>query len=838
MTDRGIDNTEATFNTHPNSGEGGNENVGAFAEIIIPFALPKNYTWSIPQSFSNAIKPGIRVEVMLRNKRYAGIVKKIIAQKPEGLEPKPILNILDDEPLLYPQQLQLWQWIADYYMCSEGEVMQAAMPANLKLSSETILVWNDEHNEDFSDLNDREYIIAEALNIRKELKLGEVQQLLDASHVYPVIKSLIEKNVCHAWEELKEKYKEKTETYILLHPQYHDEDKLADLLNSSTRAPKQMELLLSYLHLIKEEGEVTQPSLLKKSNASAAQLKGLMDKNILFAEKRSVNRIRSLPKNVFIDFTLSSAQQNAFESVQKSFEEKNVCLLHGITASGKTQIYIKLMEQFIRQDKQVLYMLPEIALTAQVVRRLQKHFGGYIAVYHSKFNANERVEIWKRIRSGELKVLLGARSALFLPFKDLGLIIADEEHDASYKQQEPAPRYHARDAAVYYSTLFNAKILLGSATPSIESYYNAQINKYALVELKERFGDGTYPSIEIIDISKISTKEKVLISPQLKEAIETTLAQQKQIILFQNRRGYTPYLICKTCGWIPQCRNCDVTLTFHKSKNKMICHYCGTEYPVLYSCPQCGSHDFKQRNFGTEKIEELVAETFADARVARMDYDTMRGKNNHDTLIKLFEQQKINLLVGTQMIVKGLDFEHVNLVGILDADSLLFFADFRVNERAFQLMEQVSGRAGRKDNNGRVLIQVSNVYHPVLKFVQEHDYKALYDFDIQTRQQYHYPPFTRLIHIRFRHKENHIAEEAAHIFVNGIKKDFENFITGPAQPVVNRLRNKYLWDILLKLPKQSSLVNHCKREIEQQTAILKFNKRYSGVDVIIDIDTL
>lgn len=813
-----------------------------FAEIIIPLALPQNYTWSIPVEFQQSVKQGIRVEVQLKNKRYAGIIKKIITQKPEAFEPKPILNILDDEPQLYQQQLKLWEWIADYYMCSEGEVMQAAMPSNLKLSSETILVWNEEHNEDFSDLNDREYIVAEALNIKKELKLSEVQQLLDASHVYPVIKKLIEKNVCHVWEELKEKYKEKIETYILLHPQYRDEKKLSELFNAS-KAPKQMELLLSYLHLIKEDGEVTQSSLLKKSNASAAQLKGLIDKNILLAEKRSINRIQSLPKNIHIDFTLSSAQQTALTEIENSFKEKNVCLLHGATASGKTQIYIKLIEEYIQQGKQVLYMLPEIALTAQIVRRLQKHFGGYIAVYHSKFNANERVEIWNRIKSGELKVLLGARSGLFLPFSDLGLVIADEEYDASYKQQEPAPRYHARDAAVYYASLFDtanggtgAKILLGSATPSIESYYNVQTNKYALVELKERYGDAAFPLIEIIDLTKISSKEKVLISPQLKEAIDETLSQHKQAILFQNRRGYTPYLVCNICGWIPQCKNCDVALTYHKAKNKMLCHYCGTEYPVLYTCPQCGSHDFKQKNFGTEKIEELVAETFHAAKVARMDYDTMKGKNNHDTLIKLFEQQKINLLVGTQMIVKGLDFEHVNLVGILDADSLLYFADFRVNERAFQLMEQVSGRAGRKNNNGRVLIQVSNIHHPVLQFVREHNYKALYEFDIQTRQQYHYPPFTRLIHIEFRHKENHIAEEAANIFVAGIKKDFEQYITGPAQPVINRLRNKYLWDLLLKLPKNAALINQCKIQIEQQTAILKFNKRYRSVDIIVDVD--
>lgn len=510
--------------------------------------------------------------------------------------------------------------------------------------------------------------------------------------------------------------------------------------------------------------------------------------------------------------------------------------MHGVTASGKTQLYIKLIEQYIQQGKQVLYMLPEIALTAQIVRRLQKHFGGYIAVYHSKFNANERVEIWNRIRSGELKVLLGARSALFLPFKDLGLIIADEEHDASYKQQEPAPRYHARDAAIYYASLFNSKILLGSATPSVESYYNVLTNKYALVELQERYGNAALPSIEIIDLNKISSKDKIVISPQLKDAIEETIAQNKQVILFQNRRGYTPYMVCNVCGWIPQCKNCDVTLTYHKAKNKMLCHYCGTEYPVLYTCPQCGSHDFKQRNFGTEKLEELVVETFAGAKVARMDYDTMKGKNNHDTLIKLFEQQKVNLLVGTQMIVKGLDFDYVNLVGILDADSLLHFADFRVNERAFQLMEQVSGRAGRRDDAGKVMIQVRNANHPVLQFVKEHNYKALYDFDIQSRQQYYYPPFTRLIHIEFRHKENHIAEEAANVFTAGIKKDFEPYITGPAQPVINRLRNKYLWHLLLKLPKNAELINKCKVQIEQQTAILKFNKRYYSVVIIPDVD--
>ena len=499
----------------------------AYAEIIIPLALPKNYTWAIPENLLLAAKPGVRAEVVLKNKKYAGIIKTISHQKPEGFEPRPILNILDNEPVIYPQQLTLWRWIANYYMCGEGDVMQAAVPSNLKLSSETIIIWNDERGEDFSDMDDEEYLVAEALTLKKELHLTEVQQLLDASHVYPVIKRLIEKQVCFVWEELKEKYKAKTETYITLHPDLHIEANLEKLLNGwGKSATKQMELLLSYLHLIKTEGLVTQASLIKKSNATTAQLKGLTDKGILVAEKRSTNRLQSLPKDIKIDFVLSNAQQLAADDILTIFGEKQVCLLHGVTSSGKTQIYIKLIELYIMQGKQVLYMLPEVALTAQMIRRLQKHFGGYIAIYHHKFNANERVEIWNKVKTGETKVVLGARSSLFLPFKELGLIIADEEHDPSYKQQEPAPRYHARDAAIYNAGLFNAKVLLGSATPSLESYYNAQTGKYGLVTLTERFGNVAMPTIEIVDVKQIAPAEKggkVIVSPRMKEAIADSL---------------------------------------------------------------------------------------------------------------------------------------------------------------------------------------------------------------------------------------------------------------------------------------------------------------------------
>lgn len=812
-----------------------------YVQIIIPLALPINYTYSVPKAFDQSIKVGQRVEVQLRNKKYAGIIKSISTAKPEKFDPKDIINILDEEPLVYEKQLQLWQWIAQYYMCSEGDVMQAAVPANLKLNSETILIWNDETEVDLNDgslFSDNEYVVAQALEIKKELKMSEVQQLLDSNNVTPIIKKLIEKKVCYVWEELREKYKPKTETYIVLNKQYNNDEALSNLLNNFGKAPKQMELLLSYLHLIKTEGEVTQPALLKKSNATAAQLKGLIDKGILFGEKRRTDRIKQFDADINIDFTLSNAQQTALNEIQNSFKEKNVCLLHGVTASGKTQLYIRLIEQHLQQNNQVLYLLPEIALTAQIIRRLQKHFGSSIAIYHSKFNPNERVEIWNKVKSGEIKIVLGARSALFLPYKNLQLIIVDEEHDASYKQQDPAPRYNARDAAIYYASLFNAKVLLGSATPSIETYFNCTQNKYGLVKLTERFGNVSLPNIELIDLKKVVTEEKgkIPLAPQLIEALQQTIAQNKQAILFQNRRGYSPYVLCKTCGWIPQCNHCDVTLTYHKAKNKLSCHYCGTTYPVIQTCAACGSHDFLYKNFGTEKLEELVAEHLPNARISRMDWDTVKGKNDHDNLIKLFEQQRLDVLVGTQMVVKGLDFENVNLVGIVDADGILSFTDFRVNERAFQLMEQVSGRAGRKDGAGKVLVQVSNMHHPVLHFVQQHDYEKLFNYELESRKAYHYPPYYRIINITFKHKEKHIAEEAANIMVNGLQKNFKSCINGPAQPPVDRIRNQYLWEIQLKLPKDAKIIELCKLQIHQQTVIIQNHPNYKSVGVVYDVD--
>jgi primosomal protein N' (replication factor Y) (superfamily II helicase) len=810
-----------------------------YAEIIIPLALPKNYTWSVPEQFLELVQPGCRVEVELgKNKRYAGLIKRLHADKPAEFEPKDILNVLDTVPVVHTDQLKLWEWIAQYYMCSEGEVMAAALPAHFKLSSETIIVYNDEYGEDFSDLDHDEYLVAEALLIKKELKLPEVQQILDSAHVYPVIKRLIEKKACFVWESLKETYAPKKETYVRLHPRYDNEEQLEELMNNWSRAPKQLELLLSYLHLIKTEGEVTRPGLLKKSNASDAQLKGLVDKGILILEKRSVDRIAYLPRDIKVEFTLTDAQQLALEQVNKSFDDHAVCLLHGVTSSGKTLLYIKLMEQNIKQGKQVLYLLPEIALTSQIIRRLQQHFGGYIGIYHSKFSQNERVEIWNKIRTGELKIVLGARSSLFLPFSDLSLIIADEEHDPSFKQQEPAPRYHARDAAVYYASLIHAKVLLGSATPSIETYHNAVNGKYGLVELNERYLGLQMPSIEVIDTKYVKPKEgtKIIITPQLSQSITQTVNAGKQVILFQNRRGYSPYQLCQNCGWIPQCKYCDVSLTFHKLSNKLHCHYCGTVYPNINTCVRCGSYQFVQRNFGTERIEEELEETFPSVRIARMDVDSVRGKQAHDTLIQLFEQNRIDLLVGTQMVVKGLDFENVELVGILDADSLLHFADFRVNERAFQLMEQVSGRAGRKDKQGRVVIQVANTRHPVLEFVKQHDYKMFFEFEVMHRQRFSYPPFTRLILITFRHKMKDVVLSAADKFAELLKQGFGNYIVGPAEPVIARVRNQYLMELLLKLPKDTATITRAKQTIKQMIAAMYQDRRFRSVVIIADVD--
>ena len=808
-----------------------------YAEIIIPLALPKNYTWAIPTELAEGVMIGMRVEVMLgANKRYAGIIKNILTEKPAGFNPKPILGVLDDEPIVYPAQLALWEWMAGYYMCTEGEVMQAAVPSHLKISSESIFILNEGAAVDGHQLSDAEYIVSEALQIKKQLSLIEIQKLLDKKSVYPVINKLIQKGICSVEETMHDKYTIKVENLLHLHPDYHSEAALEQLLNDWTRAPKQLALLLAFLHLQKTEGQVQQKALIEKSGAAHAQLKALIDKNILVVEKRKIDRLavdESLGNTNL--HHLSAAQQLAYDSMVEQMKTHSVNLLHGVTGSGKTQIYAALIEHAIQSNQQALYMLPEIALTAQMIRRLKQYFGGKIAIYHSKFNPNERVEIWNKVKSGEIKIVLGARSALFLPYKNLSLVIIDEEHDASYKQQDPAPRYQARDTAIYYANQLGAKVVLGSATPSIETYYNAMQNKFGYYHLKERFSDGALPQMEIVDTKK-QNEQSAILTPQLLEAIKATVANNKQVILFQNKRGYAPYMICETCGWIPHCKQCDVSLTLHKGKNVLSCHYCGTAYPVVHTCEACGKQSFKQKSFGTEQIEEKLALALPHLRIARMDLDNIKGKNEHDHLIQQFERREIDVLVGTQMVVKGLDFEHVDLVGIVDADSLLNFNQYRVNERAFQMMEQVSGRAGRKNDQGKVIVQLSQTNHPVVGFVKEHDYVAFYDFEMNNRKHFAYPPFSRLMSILFKHKENHIAEEAANHFLKSLDASIQKTVMGPAQPIINRIRNKYIWELCVKITKQPQQLQIAKKQLLHFIQLIAVHPRYKSVQIIIDID--
>ncbi len=809
-----------------------------YAEIVIPLHLPKNYTWKIPDFLMKQAGIGIRVEVELRRKKYTGIIVAINDTAPELFEAKDIISILDDYPIIYPTQLALWKWIADYYMCSQGDVMQVAMPSNLKLNSESILVFNEEYGDQFTDLGNDEYVVAEALHIKKELKISEIQKLIDSKKVFKVLKTLADKNICFIWESLKEKFVAKTENYVLLNPKYDNETELSALVNNWSKAPKQMELLLAYLHYLRTEGVVSKKDLLNKANATDAQLKGLLEKDILIIEKRSVNRIATLPLINNIDFELSPAQQEALTAIRTNFTLKKTTLLHGITGSGKTLLYIQLLSEIIKQGQQALYLLPEIALTAQLTKRLQQYFGGNIAVYHSRFSDNERVELWHKVRTSQVKIIIGARSSFLLPFKNLELIIVDEEHENTFKQFEPAPRYNAKDAAIYYASVNKINILLGTATPSVETFTLAKQGQYGLVQLNERFGEASLPNVEIIDMKLFPpvNKERVIISTPLANAISACLNNGKQVILFKNRRGYTPYRVCSACGWIPECKHCKISLTYHKNKNQLACNYCSTVYPLVNTCVACGNIHFEAKNFGTEKIEEAVIDMFPSAKVGRMDVDTVKGKNAHLNLIQQFEMKKLDILVGTQMLVKGLDFEHVQLVGILDADSMLNFADFRVNERAFQLMEQVSGRAGRKKEKGLVVVQANNIHHPIMPLLQAHDYNTFYTQEVESRKAFNYPPYSRLIHLQFKHKQQDVTQQAAYFFAKNIPSHLQPYIIGPAEPSINRLRNMYLMDMLFKLPKQATLINETKTAILQTMALMQNTQAYSRTIIVPNVD--
>jgi len=808
-----------------------------FADIILPLNLPGPLTYGVPLQWQNSLQSGMRVEVSLgKNKLYSGVVLHLHDNRPETFTVKPIRSIIDDSPVVLEKQLRFWEWVGAYYLCGLGEVMQAALPAHLKLMNETLLVWNDAFVTIPEQLSDEGFLIAEALEVRKKLTLREVRALLDNHNPAAVIQELLHAEAAFVTEVLEERYKPKKIRCVFLNKVYDDESKLQELFTRLKPYSGQMKALMTFLHLRQQEPVVSHESLVKKEGVSTSSLNTLIKNDILINDYRETDRLFDDAPKILQHFELNEAQTATLHTIQEQWKNHNVVLLQGITGSGKTLLYISLIKSALAKNRQVLLLLPEIALTTQIVSRLKHFFGDELGVYHSRFNNNERVEIWNKVKNGSYKVILGPRSALWLPFQNLEHIIVDEEHDTSYKQQDPAPRFQARDAAIYLARLHSAKVLLGSATPSIESLYNVQLKKYGYAALQQRYQNVASPEIEIVSAKNYQAALSNIITTPLLEAVTQTLSAGRQVIFFQNKRGYAPFLLCTNCGWVPHCKDCDVSLTYHKTSDKLHCHYCGNRSaPVLY-CPQCGNKHLVAKSFGTEKIEEDLRRVFPKVRIARMDWDSVKGKNQHAKLIEDFTRGRIDILVGTQMVVKGLDFDNVGLVGILSADSLLSYPNFRVNERAFQLMLQVSGRAGRSDGAGKVIIQAHNQKHPVLEWVRNNDFRSFYHTELATRQQFQYPPFVKFARIICKHREESKNVAAANQLQERLSRIANIQLRGPVPALVPRIRNFYLQEIWIKLPVHAGALQQCKQAITmaiQETLHIRGN---SALQIIVDID--
>ena len=828
--------------------------VTEFIDVIIPQALPKTFTYRLPQNLTGLAKIGVRVVVPFgKAKLLTGIICNISNLAPTAYEAKYVESILDDKEIVSSKQIEFWNWIASYYLCNIGEVMNAALPSGLKLSSEAKYLLRNDFVDDSGNLidfkteilSDKEFLITEALSIRHILTLDEMREVLGIKSVHNFVKSLLEKNVIYIEQQIIEKFKPKLETVIQLNSEYEDEKKLEVLINSlEKKAFKQLELLLQYLKICNYAKnnfpEIKKNTLTDGLEKTDSALTSLVKKKIFNQSQKQKDRF-------FFDGTtseikpLNDEQTNALESIKESHKSKEVVLLHGVTGSGKTEVYIQLIDEIIKSGKQVLYLLPEIALTTQAIVRLQKVFGDKVGVYHSRQNESERVEIWNRVlnkeKANNYPLVLGARSSLFLPFTNLGLIIIDEEHDFSYKQNEPAPRYHARDAAIYLAFQHKAKVVLGTATPSIESYYNAQVNKYGLALIKNRFGSSILPQTTIVDMKKYR-KEKNLhsyFSYELIEAIAENLEKKKQVILFQNRRGFSPMLECKSCAHIPQCINCDVSLTYHKAVYILRCHYCGYSTPPPQVCAKCGGTEVLMKGAGTEKIEEELQVFFQDAKIARMDLDTTRSKYAFQQIIYEFEEGNIDILVGTQMVSKGLDFANVGLVGVINADSLLHYPNFRSFERCYQLLIQVSGRAGRGVDIGSVIIQTANPENKVIQQVLNNNYPLFYESQIEERKNFNYPPFSKLIELNLRSKDINELNVASQYLADNLKTQFGKRLLGPEFPPVKKIRNQYHKNILIKIEKEASIINS-KKIIMQHIQAFNLNKEFKKVMVIIDVD--
>lgn len=816
-----------------------------FADIILPLPLSADFTYAVPSELQHKVEVGKRVIVQFGKKKfYSGLIRKLHQECPEYDEIKEIESILDDEPVIHREQIEFWEWMSKYYMCSLGEVMKAALPSGLKLESQTKVIFNPEF-EAKEKLTDSEEVIFRLLNDQKVATIQDVNSALASKNGLRVIKSLLQKGAISVEEKLKNSYKPKTEVYLQLNEKLQSEASVHKMLNTLTRAKKQHDVLTHFLDKTLETENFNQ--LIAKKQlvkvASSAAIKALVDKNIFRAKEVRVDRLHRFNGKIRDSFSLNIHQQKAFDQINEKFQNTPTVLLHGVTASGKTEIYIRLIEECLASGKQVLYLLPEIGLTTQIIQRLKNVFGDKAGIYHSKFNDHERVEIWNNVlqNDGESdlnhQIVLGARSAVFLPFKNLGLIIIDEEHENSYKQFDPAPRYHARDAAMVLAHLHGAKTLLGTATPSIDSYFNAVSGKYGLVELTKRHGDIELPEIVVADSKEAYRKKRMRghFTPELFGEIEQALEKEEQVILFQNRRGFSPFVQCESCGWIPVCTDCDVSLTYHKNRNLLICHYCGHTKYMPPKCGSCGDEQIETKGFGTEKIEEELVELFPDAKVARMDMDSTRTKYAFEKLIDKFEKKEIDILVGTQMITKGLDFANVSTVGILNADNMFNYPDFRSFERSFQLISQVSGRAGRKNKQGKVIVQTSSPDHQVIKDVQDNDYQRMFKSQLQERNMFKYPPFYRMITITLKHRDARHLDRASAQLAHELRQIFGNRILGPEYPVISRLQQWYQKIIWLKVEKKYA-PSAVKKSILEKIHELKNKSGNSTLIISADVD--
>lgn len=818
-----------------------------FVDVILPLPLHGCFTYSLSAEWADEVQAGCRVVVPFgRKKYYTAIVRNVHQCAPTEYEVKEVSALLDAGPILLPVQFRFWEWLADYYLCTQGDVYKAALPSGLKLESETVVEYNPDYEAE-APLPEKERRVLDLLSAEPEQCVTKLEKESGIKNILSVIKSLLDKEAIFVKEELRRTYKPKTETRVRLTAGARNEHRLHIFFDElQRRAPKQLDLLMKYIELSgclngQRVKEVSKSELLKRASATPNVFSGLVERGVFEVYQQEVGRLNTnapaatLPLN-----PLNEHQQRALHGIQDSFRTKNVCLLHGVTASGKTEIYIHLIAEAIRQGKQVLYLLPEIALTTQITERLQRVFGSRVGIYHSKFPDAERVEIWqKQLSDDGYDLILGVRSSIFLPFRRLGLVIVDEEHENTYKQQDPAPRYHARNAAIVLAAMYGAKTLLGTATPSVESWFNATNGKYGLVELKERYKEIQLPEIIPVDIKELHRKKRMNgpFSPLLLQYVREALEQREQVILFQNRRGFAPMVECNTCGWVPKCKNCDVSLTYHKGLNQLTCHYCGYTYQLPRVCPACEGTDLRNRGFGTEKIEDDIRAIFPEARVARMDLDTTRTRTAYERIISDFEQGKTDILIGTQMVSKGLDFEHVSVVGILNADTMLNYPDFRAYERAFQLMAQVAGRAGRKNKRGRVVLQTKSMDHAIIPQVIANDFEGMVGGQLAERQLFHYPPYYRLVYVYLKNRNETLLDLMAQTMAGKLRAVFGNRVLGPDKPPVARVQTLFIRKIIVKIENNAPMARARELLVQVQKEMLA-EDRFKSLVVYYDVDPM